>query len=199
MAKAWKVTGIRPGMPVGRAARRVLATRIAELWSYAPFLPDPERVEELHAMRIAAKRLRYSLEIFAPYLDPAAKALTEQVKDIQERLGQIHDADVLAPYLAERLSDLHRAEDAALLADFQAQRDDEARARFIHALLHQPRDARLPGVYALLGRTLARRQRLHADFLDEWRALTEAGLRDQLERLIWPDLTPSAPEDEDNA
>ena len=199
MAKAWKVMGIRPEMPVGHAAGRVLATRIAELWSYAPFLPDPERVEELHAMRIAAKRLRYSLEIFAPYLGPEADALTEQVKDIQERLGQIHDADVLAPYLEERLVDLHRAEDVALVADLQAQADDETRSRVVRSLPERPRDPRLPGVYALLGRTLARRQRLHAEFVDEWRALTEAGFRDRLERLIWPDLTAGSPQDEDDA
>jgi CHAD domain-containing protein len=55
---------------------------------------DPEEAawEELHELRIASKRLRYSIEIFhsaaAPYL---RLEIYPQVEEIQERLGAIND------------------------------------------------------------------------------------------------------------
>lgn len=46
----------------------------------------------LHALRIAAKRMRYVLEFFAPLL-PARRvaALTEQLMQVQDKLGQLND------------------------------------------------------------------------------------------------------------
>ena len=61
---------------------------------------DPARVEELHNMRIAAKRLRYTLEIFAPcFTGKDFSKLYEQVKSVQEQIGEIHDRDVRGPLL----------------------------------------------------------------------------------------------------
>ena len=49
-------------------------------------------------MRIAAKRLRYTQEIFAPcFPDKEYKWLSDQVKSVQEQIGEIHDADVRGP------------------------------------------------------------------------------------------------------
>ena len=66
------------------------------------------RVDELHAMRIAAKRLRYTMEIFPAAFDSPAQsrefnALFEKIKSIQEQIGEIHDSDVRAPLLQEFL------------------------------------------------------------------------------------------------
>lgn len=50
----------------------------------------------LHAMRIAAKRLRYALEAFREILGPEAAGLIERVVALQDQLGELHDADVAA-------------------------------------------------------------------------------------------------------
>jgi CHAD domain-containing protein len=72
------------------------------MYRWAPFIADPARVHELHNMRIAAKRLRYTLEIFAPcFPHKEYKWLSDQVKSIQEQIGEIHDADVRGPLFQE--------------------------------------------------------------------------------------------------
>ena len=64
MSRAWPVEGIAPEGTLGDNARRILAVRIAEFYSYAPIVANEAATEELHNLRIAAKRLRYTLELF---------------------------------------------------------------------------------------------------------------------------------------
>lgn len=84
-------------------ARAILA-RLEELLAREECLEDARRVLEHHEMRIAAKRLRYTLEIFKEAFEgsplaPQNAALLQHVRDLQEFLGDIHDADVLTPQL----------------------------------------------------------------------------------------------------
>jgi hypothetical protein len=183
MARAWKVGGLKGKMSVREVGRRVLAVRIAEFYSFAPFIHDPARVTELHDMRIAAKRLRYSLEIFLTALPEGAEALLEQVREIQEHLGDIHDADVLADALTDRLAAIAREDQAALVERLLTEPDEAARLATIAAhLAPGERDRRL-GIYALLGRTLHRRRQRYADYLDLWARLETRAFRGQLEAL----------------
>ena len=64
MAKAKPVTALDIQAPTGKNARALARTRLDELYSWSDFVDDPYRIRELHDLRIAAKRLRYSLEIF---------------------------------------------------------------------------------------------------------------------------------------
>ena len=79
--------------PVYDAAHLNVRLRCDELQGHAPALRDPARADEHHAMRIAAKRLRYTLEAFAPLYDEL-KAELKAIKRLQEALGQLHDCDV---------------------------------------------------------------------------------------------------------
>lgn len=47
-----------------------------------------------HALRILAKKLRYSMELFGPLLGEDAAGLLKRVKDLQGILGDLHDCDV---------------------------------------------------------------------------------------------------------
>ena len=51
-------------------------------------------------MRIAAKRLRYLLEIAGSCFGPEAKAARDAAKALQGVLGEIHDCDVMLPRAA---------------------------------------------------------------------------------------------------
>jgi hypothetical protein len=193
MARAWKVTGLRPAMSLRTVARRVLAVRIAEFYSYAPFIHDPARVTELHDMRIAAKRLRYTLEIFKVCFPPEFEELLEQARALQELLGEIHDADVLVPFLTDRLAAIAREDEAALLARLHAETDEEVRLKAIRDALTPSEPDRRLGIYALLGRTLHRRRRRYAQFLDLWAQLETRGFRQQLDALTRrPSVEPTA-------
>ncbi len=89
---------------VPRAADAILL-RLEELLAFEPFLATPERVAELHEMRIAAKHLRYTLEIFGPLWSGALKPALHAAKDLQELLGEIHDSDVWLMFLPQFLQD----------------------------------------------------------------------------------------------
>ena len=106
------------------------------MYRWSPFIADPVRVDELHAMRIASKRLRYTMEIFAPAFDSPGQskefdALYEKIKSIQEQIGEIHDSDVRAPLLQEFL-DLHGAAKPEIRIGLQRLIDEQHAARTKH-------------------------------------------------------------------
>ena len=63
---------------------------------------------QAHAARIATKRLRYILEIVAPADSDQARAIVT-LKELQDRLGELHDAQTfgseLASLIAERVAE----------------------------------------------------------------------------------------------
>ena len=92
-------------------ARRVLKPQIGGLFAFGDAIADPEAVEAHHQARITAKRLRYTLELFADaYGEPGELAL-DTLKEIQESLGQIHDTDVRIALLATEITQLAEQED----------------------------------------------------------------------------------------
>ncbi|MBV8245900.1 MAG: CHAD domain-containing protein [Candidatus Eremiobacteraeota bacterium] len=78
---------------VNAAIQRVIGVRFAEVLSLAPAL-DSKESQELHSLRIACKRLRYSLELFSKEL-PTLKAAAQRFTQLQDELGSLHDCDVL--------------------------------------------------------------------------------------------------------
>ena len=100
MAKALPLHAVNPQETLRSNAPLMLHTRLEELYQFAPYIHDPAQVEELHNMRIAAKRLRYTLEIFAPcFSGKDFDKVYTQAKSIQEQIGEIHDRDVRGPLL----------------------------------------------------------------------------------------------------
>lgn len=84
-----------------RDARRVLVRHVAgdALWKrYEVILRFEETIEgfapteELHALRIACKQLRYALELFSEETDPCAQSLLETLKGVQGHLGDLQDS-----------------------------------------------------------------------------------------------------------
>jgi CHAD domain-containing protein len=85
-------------------AHNAILDKLKEFLSYAPFVHLPEKKVELHAMRIAAKKLRYTLEIFAPIFPGELKNWIKVTRQFQDQLGEIHDCDVWIeslPYFLE--------------------------------------------------------------------------------------------------
>ena len=79
--------------------RRNVLRQLADLLQYESSLTDPEDRERHHAMRIAAKRLRYTLEILHPMCLGRLDEAVETVKKLQTLLGDIHDCDVWLDHL----------------------------------------------------------------------------------------------------
>jgi CHAD domain-containing protein len=68
--------------------------RLSTLLAFEPWVSHPEAVAEHHATRIAAKKLRYTLEVYAPLYRLNLQKPISRVKAVQEILGDIHDCDV---------------------------------------------------------------------------------------------------------
>lgn len=77
---------------------------------------ETEEPAPLHRLRIAVKRLRYSMEPFRPIL-PSLKGPCRVVSEAQELLGLTHDLDVLRDRLAEHVAEVedHRRDAAETL------------------------------------------------------------------------------------
>jgi CHAD domain-containing protein len=86
--------GQRGEKRVFRVAKRVTLKSLKNLLRREKLLDRPERVKELHEVRIAAKDLRYRLEIFYAYYGEGLKPFVSAVKTLQAHLGDIHDFDV---------------------------------------------------------------------------------------------------------
>jgi CHAD domain-containing protein len=93
--KAREVEGLDPAEPLRPNAERIVRTRLGELRSLAPAALEASAATAQHDMRIAAKRLRYVLEITGPCFGPQAKSARDAAKQLQGVLGDIHDCDVM--------------------------------------------------------------------------------------------------------
>jgi len=80
------ITGLDPHAPTGENARIIARTRLEEMYSWSEYVDNPYYVKELHDLRIAAKRLRYTLEVFEDFLPDACKPIVEELTQIQDEL-----------------------------------------------------------------------------------------------------------------
>jgi inorganic triphosphatase YgiF len=105
-----KASAKRRDMPAEKFAAKALERRRKALMKLAGDLKGADDTGR-HDARIAAKKLRYSAEAFAPLFDKDSKGFIRAVKNLQEELGALNDAAVAAE-LVERL----RLKGAALAA-----------------------------------------------------------------------------------
>jgi CHAD domain-containing protein len=99
MAKARPIKGLNPHAPTGQNARIIAKVRLEELYSWKKYVDNPYRVRELHNLRIEAKRLRYTFEVFEEVLPEASQSIVKELARIQEELGSLHDSDVMIAML----------------------------------------------------------------------------------------------------
>jgi CHAD domain-containing protein len=150
---------VDPEASVAENAPLIISARVHELLQWEPYLKDPVRVAELHQMRIGAKRLRYTLELFAPALGGLLPSAIERIKVLQDLLGDIHDLDVVTPLLVGvARQTLKSGRKAATWQETD----------FCGAL----------GLLTLCRKKHAARRTLHARLRAEWRRLRKDGLLD---------------------
>jgi CHAD domain-containing protein len=122
--RAQRVEGLVATMPLTEAARRIVAVRSAELYAFVPEALNEHAVTAMHDMRIAAKRLRYVLELVGFCLGDVGAEAQARARELQEVLGEIHDCDVMLV----RIAASHAREPAgfdALAERFRARRAEQ--------------------------------------------------------------------------
>jgi CHAD domain-containing protein len=98
------------------AGREVVADGLQDLLDLGASLYEPFKTEELHEMRIAAKRLRYAIELFVACWGTQIAPFAAEIADMQSFLGEVHDSDIWIESLGKRL---RRAQQDASGNDYQ--------------------------------------------------------------------------------
>jgi hypothetical protein len=169
--KAKKVKGIDPAAPLAENAARIILLRLSELEGFVPRALKPGEINTQHDMRIAAKRLRYVLEITGFCIGTAGEDGRRRAKELQEVLGEMHDVDVMLPRLRDHRRRL-REEDASAVRRSAADADDldpEFAGRAPHRTAYR-------GLEVLEVYLLARRRLLFERFTKLWRRLEKKGV-----------------------
>jgi CHAD domain len=112
--KARRVKNLDPAAALDQNAARIIGSRLEELRSFGPEALVPEATVAQHDMRIAAKRLRYVIEVTGFCFGESAQAARRRARDLQDLLGEIHDCDLMMPRVQSEIERL-RTEDARAL------------------------------------------------------------------------------------
>jgi CHAD domain-containing protein len=141
---------IDPDEPFALAAARIVRARADELFAAQDGVLDLADIERVHDMRVATRRLRAVLEIFAPCFPRAEhRALLKEVTQLADALGERRDPDVQAEAMqrlaasapaedgpgielvVERLGVRRQAANAALALALERAREDSLHERLL--------------------------------------------------------------------
>jgi hypothetical protein len=162
--KARKVKGLEPEGDLLENVGRIVERRAGELCSFSPDVLDPTNVDALHDMRIAAKRLRYVLELHEPVLGEPSEKAAKRTKKLQDLLGEIHDCDVMVPRVERHIERL-RLEDAAAVREAAGTSSEDLDPK---AVRDAPNRLLYRGLESLIVYLRARRDVLYGQFVRTW-------------------------------
>jgi CHAD domain-containing protein len=146
-------------------AERLILRRVEELLTFQECLDLPQEKVKHHQMRIATKRLRYTLEISQPVYDDELDPAVSATKRLQTLLGDLHDCDVWMEHLRVFLEEEY----------------DRTVAYFGQA---GPFKRILPGVEYLMREQQRHRDELFAGLGAYWRELLAEGLWDRTVAMV---------------
>ena len=176
--KARPVKKLDPSKSLGENAARIVQVRLDEMMDLAPRALDG-KTKAQHDMRIAAKRLRYVLEVTGFCFGRPADTARRRARDLQDILGEIHDCDVMLPRVRAHLKELQRS-------DARAVREKAATAPDLDPRLaaQAPHRTAYRGLDVLAVYLEARRELLTDRFAAFWKRQEETGTWKRLERSV---------------
>ena len=184
MAKAEPIIGLNPEASTHENARIITRAKLNELHSWQECVDQPSALKELHNMRIAAKRLRYTLEIFADFLPDECKSAHKEMVQLQEELGNLHDSDVMIALLRLCLASKEEVIGEQVL---RKELKKQAKAFLPPDLIPTLLDANVTpgakqryGLEQLLVRTEQEREKHYQTFRQHWQQLREQDFQQRL-------------------
>ena len=142
-----------------------IKTRLQETLEFDQPVRVETNVAELHAMRISAKHLRYTMEVFESLYGEEIKSLINLSKKLQDLLGSIHDADVWMDMIPSFIK--------------------EEKQRIITYFGHnRPLRRLLPGLRAFAANRERSRVEDYRAFLQLWDKTLQDGVWEKLDMLI---------------
>jgi CHAD domain-containing protein len=144
------------------AGVEIIRNRLEEMYNLGESLYQPFAIERLHSVRIAAKRLRYAMELFAQCWGEALTPFSSEIAGMQESLGDLHDCDEWIEDLSRRL---RRGDEAG---DEAAASRNALRHSYIRLLQHYTKE----------------RDRHYRQVLERWREWEEQDFNSNLLQLF---------------
>jgi CHAD domain-containing protein len=156
-----------------RTSEHILS-RVKDLLAWEYSLEEEEDAHGHHQLRIAAKKLRYTLEICDPAYQGELAPYIKSVKHVQSLLGDIHDCDVWVEYVDAFIEQERRA----------------TVAYFGHA---RPFNRLRPGLLLLRDERRKHRNSLFGDLSEYWHTLREQRFWDALADAVVARQRPAEP------
>ena len=103
--KTQRGTASKPDPTYLDMARSVILDRLKELEKLSNSLYRPLKPKPLHDMRIAAKRLRYAIELFQVCWGADIVPFAAETARLQTSLGDLHDCDIWIESFGEHILD----------------------------------------------------------------------------------------------
>ncbi|HLM50844.1 MAG TPA: CHAD domain-containing protein [Solirubrobacteraceae bacterium] len=115
MARARAIPGIDAEAAFAEAAARTVEVRAAELREHLGGVLDTSDIERVHDARVATRRLRAVLEIFAACFEREEhRAVLREVKRLADALGERRDPDVQIEFLEAFAAAVRRSDRAGV-------------------------------------------------------------------------------------
>ncbi len=127
-----------------------ISARRKEVTACEPSLDDPQNIHGHHLLRIAVKKLRYTLEICDPAYEGQLANVIKIVKQAQAFLGDIHDCDVWVQDIDKFL-------------------EEERLATIEYYGQSRPFNRLRPGLLFVRAERLSHRQQVFDELLEYWR------------------------------
>jgi hypothetical protein len=201
LVKAKKVKGIDCSESVVFNARKIIEVRLQEMLSFGEHVGDPTKIEEIHNLRIAAKRLRYTLEMFRFAFPKDLGDLISEVKEVQEHIGNMRDADVMierVTAIIERDS-RQRSEHLQEIAQATSRGTHAQRHQRIRSAVNAPKAARDEvALYTLIAHRAGDRDESYNQFLQVWERFEVTDFPTRLRVTVGLQNAPDEPESDCN-
>ena len=146
-------------------AYKAIDSTLEDFLSFQPYLHSSKNTKKLHAMRIAGKHLRYTLEIYAPIYDHALNPFISVMKEIQDELGDFHDNDVWVNWLPKFIK-----KEEARIEDYFGNTG--------------PLDRLLPGLQHLIEDRTNAREKAYQSFHNTWEILEGENAWDTMRKIL---------------
>lgn len=185
MAKVEPITKLNAQASTRENARLIARAKLHELYSWQEYVKQPNALRELHNMRIAAKRLRYTLEIFTNALPAKCANAQQEIKQLQEELGLLHDSVVMITMLRLCLTNQNGTSKEQALQRKQAK--SSLPSNLISILLDAnaaPNPEQRYGLEQLLRRVKQERKMHYQAFYQHWQHLQEQDFRQHLDAIL---------------
>jgi CHAD domain-containing protein len=169
----------RPVEELPAAVNSLVTKRLARLREEAPEALEADGIKAQHRMRVAAERLRYSLELTGDALGSQAHTARRAARGLQEVLGEMRDCDLAVPPARQVTRELETEDVATIIERARGSRD-------LDPILVQaaPNRASYRGLELGVVHLTARRQMLFARFKRLWLEQSRQGVWVALETSL---------------